>query len=163
MNNISEQAFKSAVNEIETMLDAKVLELILRGWSYYLTEDAPETWDALMKYKASKRLPIASHSSDSAIYSSADYNYKFRFWHDVTHLELNADFSYEGEILTAEKHLKEGQEWGLSELAIDILKADSVGQVEYYHHHDGLFVDNQEAFVQSCLRLGIRKAIAYKH
>jgi len=150
-----------AVKEIEMLITLKANECVGRGWNFYLTSDAPETFKDLKEQTVNMRIPIADYGSDKSIYSKY-VNSLFRFWHDVTHLELDKGFSVDGEMAVINEHLKAGRELRLSPLAMDILEADTKGQVLYYDRHKE-FVDNQKAFVDSCVQHGIRRAIAYAH
>lgn len=162
-NFILESDKKRAIAEIETFLDIVTVQLLATGWRYYVTDNAPETFKALCDIVGnSKNVPIASYGSESSIYSNKEYNYKFRFWHDVCHLELNANFSFEGECKVIENHLQQAIEFGLSGLALQILNADTYGQVKYYYQNKK-FVKNQAAFVDSCLAHGINKACTLPH
>jgi hypothetical protein len=161
MRNISEEEKYKAIEELKFFITCKARECEGYGWSYYLDDDAPESYKELVERSSTMHIPIATAGSETTIYG-ADVNSKFRFWHDVTHLELDSDFSLEGELKVIEKHIREGAEFGLSELALDILKADTEGQVRYYYRHKE-FIDNQEAFIDTCLKIGMRRAIAYAH
>ena len=108
------------------------------------------------------RIPIADYGSNTSIYSSSHSNTLFRFWHDVLHLENNLGFNFSDEMAVADLHIQAAKEFNLSGLAIRILEADTKGQVKYYFKHKE-FVNNQEAFVQSCIKLGIKNAIKLKH
>lgn len=167
MTNLHTEAeFDAAMDELKGFIDTMALRCILSGWSYYVTDDAPEKFKDLKARTVGKRIPIASYGSETSIYGSgqtgADYNHKFRFWHDVTHLELDQGFSKDGERAVIDDHLAEGRAFGLSELAMKILEADTLGQVEYYFKHRE-FVENQRAFVDSCVQHGIRMACGFKH
>lgn len=162
MLNILEKDFNNAVKEVEFFVTLRVKECIARGWSYYVTDNAPESFKELKERSSNFCIPISNNGCEATIYSSAKFNHMFRFWHDVTHIELNSGFSLNGEMKVIKHHLKEAQEMNLSELAINILRADTEGQVKYYYRNKE-FVNNQKAFVQTCLQLGINKAIAYKH
>lgn len=150
-----------AIQELKVFLTLKAKECIGRGWNYYLTEDAPETFRELKERSKGLTIPIASYGSDSSIYGN-HVNSLFRFWHDVTHLELDEGFSVDGELKVIGQHLKEAKEFRLSPLTMDILKADTEGQVLYYDRHKE-FVRNQSAFIDSCLQHGIGVAVAYEH
>jgi len=158
---ILEQDYQNAVREVEMLVQLKAKECQARGWSYYLTDDAPETYEGLKKRSAYMNIPIADYGSDTSIYSPR-INGLFRFWHDVTHLELDRGFSLSGEEVVCREHLAEGKELGLSILALRILEADTCGQVAYYFKHKK-FVENQAAFVQSVLNRGLSNALRVKH
>lgn len=162
MENVLERDFNSAVKEIEFLIKLKAQEKRAYGWSFYLSNEAPETYKELLEYADSMVIPINCNGSSSSIYSKPHINTLFRFWHDVIHIEEGLGFTLMDEGKVADIHIEEGREFGLSSLALQILEADTKGQVEYYYKHNK-FVDNQKAFVQSCLRIGIRNSIRFPH
>lgn len=137
-----------AIEELVKLIELQVEECKKRGWDYYSTsEGVPESYKALKEFKESKVLPIASYGCDTSIYTE-EVNVKFRFWHDVLHLENNKSFSRLGEHSVADLHIEAAVELGLSDLAINILKVDTKGQVDHYFE-TGDFVSNQKEFVLS--------------
>ena len=79
----------------------------------------------------------------------------FRAWHDLTHIELNAEFDQIGEI-----HVARYQSQFVPEgLLREIFLADTVGQTEFASATDGGFVTNQRAFVFDYLNVGSSQAI----
>lgn len=139
-----------AIEELVKLIDLQVEECKKRGWDYYATsEGVPESYKALKKFKESKVLPIANYGCDTSIYTE-EVNIKFRFWHDVLHLENNKSFSRLGEHSVADLHIQKAVELGLSELAIKILTVDTKMQVDYFFE-TGDFVSNQKDFVLSNL------------
>ena len=155
-NSILESDFNAAVLEIKDFLFQMARECKQRGWSFYTTSEAPESYKDLKAMTKDKCIPIADYGSDSSIYGK-HINTLFRFYHDVTHLENDWSFNQESEALTAEKHRQDGIEYGLSPLALQILWADTFGQVQYYVRNKR-FVNNQRDFVWMCLQVGINKA-----
>lgn len=158
----AEREFDKAVQEIRFFLMGKARECEGRGWSFYTTENAPESYSELVKRSSSMSIPIANYGSDKSIYGDSITNTLFRFYHDVIHLEEELTFSLEDECKAADIHLKDAVEFNLSPLALQILEADTKGQVRYYFKW-GKFVDNQKAFVQSCISKGIRNALRVEH
>ena len=153
---------KAAISELQNLIVSEALECQRRGWWFYITDHAPETWDELSAFKQGKLIPVASYGSEKTIYDSPMFNYLFRFWHDVLHLETGYDLSYEGEMAVAQMHVNCAINAGLSQLAVDIMAIDTKGQVEYYRRRHA-FVDDQEAFMYSALRVGYKTACAIKH
>jgi len=153
---------KLAIEELRVFITAKVEESQARGWSYKTTENAPESFKDLKAQTVHKCMPIASYGCDTSIYGDAKTNEMFRFWHDVTHLELDEGFSKSGEYAVIKDHLQEARLYGLSALATLILKIDTMGQVDYYFRHKE-FVNNQDAFLDTCLQRGMSLAIKVKH
>ncbi len=168
MQAINQEQYKAAVNELEQFIEKMKQECAYRGWGFWQVPEgkSPESFEALkfsvIEVGGGKNFPVLADSCDQTIYSKPEYNVWFRFWHDVTHLELNLGFGFDEEIKVAGAHLNAAREYGLSSLAQAILKADTVGQVTYYYQRKE-FVENQEAFVMSCLQHGIPTACRLKH
>lgn len=164
LNVLGQSAKQLAIKELSVFIDAKATALKVQGWSYYTTNDAPESFKELKEQSGitGKCLPIANYGCDTSIYGDAAINERFRFWHYVTHLQLNEGFSKKGEYAVIEQHLKEANEYGLSALATAILRIDTKGQVDYYFRHKE-FVQNQDAFLDTCLQRGTTLAIKVKH
>jgi len=152
----------AAIEEIKSFIVHSANECKKRGFSFFPTDKAPEGFKALKEQTINKNIPIANYGCDTSIYGCKDTNILFRFYHDVTHLELNQGFSKAGEYAVIEQHLKELKEWGASSLAIEIFYFDTIGQVDYYFKRKA-FIDNQMAFLDSCLQLGLKYALMAKH
>ena len=161
-NLILETTKQKAIDEVAALIEAKTLECFSRGWAFRPTDNAPESFKALKEKTIGGVIPVADYGCDKSIYKDASINIKFRFWHDVTHLELDKGFSVSGETSVIEAHKKEALDFGLSPLAMQILEADTIGQVLYYDKFK-CFVDNQAAWLDSCLKHGIKKALGFKH
>lgn len=161
INNINEEKIDNAISELENFIRDSANLLFFKGWNYFLTNNAPENFRELLSFKKGKIIPIANYGNNS-IYSDDKINGMFRFYHDVVHLELNANFSREGEYMTSDKHIEDGKKYGLSELALTILKIDTRSQVDYYFLHKK-FVKNQKTFLYSCLQHGSKTAIKIIH
>ena len=166
INPVSEKDFNKACAEVAAFVIAMAKECTARGWTFYATKDAPESYKALKKAAAEsfngKQLPIADYGSETSIYGSSEINTLFRFYHDVVHLENDYSFSKDGESKTAYVHIRDGVRFGLSPLALRVLEADTRGQVDYYFRWRK-FVNNQRAFVLSCISHGIVNAIKVEH
>ena len=155
-NQVLQSDFDLAIGELKLFLQTMAFRAQQRGWSYYATSDAPESYKDLKDMTKDKCIPIADYGSDSSIYGK-EIHTLFRFYHDVTHLENDWSFNQESETLTADKHREDGIAYGLSPLALQILWADTFGQVQYYFRNKR-FVNNQLDFVWMCLQVGINKA-----
>ena len=133
---------------------------------HHTAADAPNTWQALLDWHRAtcndtmRSLPVYDGASERTVYVTPAANHAFRAWHDATHIRLNADFTYAGEKLTAERQTSEAKEHGISELAQLMLWYDTYGQVELFQQRGG-FAANQLAFVSDCIRQGL--AFAIKH
>ena len=153
---------RHAIEELSTFIMVQADMCKSRGWSYKATENAPESFKDLKAQTTHKCIPIANYGCDTSIYDDNTINETFRFWHDVTHLELDVDFSMQGEYAVIDEHLKAAKQYGLSLLATRILFIDTAGQVEYYNKHSE-FVQNQKSFLNACISKGINSTIKVKH
>ena len=162
INILGQSAKQLAIEELSIFIDAQATALKIQGWKYFTTDKAPESFKALKGQTIGKRIPIANYGGDTSIYGDVAINERFRFWHDVTHLKLNEGFSKQGEYAVVEQHLLEAERYGLSPLAMAILRIDTKGQVDYYFRHKE-FVQNQDAFLDTCLLRGTDLAIKVKH
>lgn len=161
MRTVLEKDFNAAVSELSAFIVSKAAECKARGWNYHVSDNAPETYEALKQYADSRELPIAGYACDTAIFTP-EVNQAFRFWHDVRHLELDKGFTLLDELAVASDHIDEARQAGLSPLAIEILNADTSGQ-SLYHDRWGDFPANQTAFVWSCLQHGLKTARIVQH
>lgn len=153
--------WEAAIQEVEELVVGVAQAIIdSAAWDYELVGEgeAPETYNDLCKAAIDQIIPIADYGSNESIYSSAEVNGMFRFWHDVLHLEHGHSFSMKGETAVAELHLEWAVLNGLSPLARAILWADTYGQVCYYDRHKQ-FVSNQKAFVREYVQSGHSLAV----
>ena len=112
-----------------------------RSIDYRVSGDAPDDWQRLCEQTARDGfLTVWNGASDQTIYGSAEANWAFRAWHDTTHLNLDADFSLQGETVVAHAQAAEAGEHG------GLILADVLGQALYYDRW-GRFPENQIAFV----------------
>lgn len=94
------------------------------------------------------------------LFSSAEANIAYRFWHDVTHLERRRNFTNAHEIDMAAFHLWEAERHGLERGSLPwrLLQADSLGQTLHWAVlHE--FVLDQRVFVLNVLQFGIETAL----
>lgn len=120
---------------------------------YYLTENAPSTFKELVEYRHCNVLPVYSGGSDATIYEHAYQNYNFRFVHDLHHIKLNKDFSFEGELATIKSQYMKLLRWSFSvdytrQERMDLLKLfliDTTGQIDYYYKNKK-YVGDQLSF-----------------
>ena len=156
-----DKRYNSAISELTVFIQKRCLQLSLDGWSFHTTEDAPESFKELLTYKDSKIIPIASYGSENTIYKHEAINTLFRFWHDVLHLVHNKGFTLEDELYIASVHVDEAVK-ELSVDALNILWADTAGQIKYYYRWKQ-FVTYQEAFVREYIKSGDKTLITKFH
>ena len=150
----------NAIKELRQFISYKASQCMLSGWSYELNDDAPESFKALKATTKDKHILIATAGNEGTIYGE-HVNSLFRFWHDVTHITLNSGFSLEGETKVINQHIAEAIDYGLSPLALEILKADTLGQVHYYYKNKR-FVSDQVAFIDCVLNNGLKNTLKVK-
>lgn len=160
-NAVLEQDFNKAVAELAFVIHNAEMQLKTEGWGFWGAGegDAPESFQKLKSF--GKQFPVANYGCDKSIYPK-DVNIAWRFWHDCMHILYEKNFSKDAELFVMDRQLAYAKRLGVSQLALDIFEADMKGQVLYYAKH-GEFVDNQKAFVQSCLKVGIKNAIKVRH
>lgn len=141
---ITLRQFREACQELEQLVIDQAEYWLKQGYSFTITDEAPESYTELKAYAKSKRLPIASYGFTRGIYTRFG-NTLFRFWHDCLHLEYNLSFSLVDEIETAQAHLSAAKGNGLSWLAIELLGIDTIEQVKHYYSQ-GEFVEDQLLF-----------------
>ena len=118
--------------------------------------DAPNTFDALCVAYANKGklFPVYSEGNDQTIYSTPVVNMLARAWHDLIHIELNAEFTLAGESLVADQQSNNDI---FTTLEKEILLHEVVSQVKY-NIKNGFFPVNQKQFVLDCINLGYNDA-----
>lgn len=89
--------------------------------------------------------------SDNTIFGSPSTNWQFRAWHDMCHIQADADFSFEGEQKAAELQMTQvatlhGPTYKDKTRWLSLIRAEVIGQGEYYREH-GDFPNDQRAFV----------------
>ena len=133
------------------------------GWEARL--DAPNTWRdlrAAWKHSLSTGdpLPVFDGANSSAIFATPEAHLAYRFWHDITHLERNRNFTNPHELDMASYHLLQAEKRGLERGSLPwrLLHADAVGQVLHWSViHE--FVINQRVFVLNYVQYGIEAAL----
>ena len=125
------------------------------------TSDSRDSYQAMQTmYNKHDHIEVSTEGCDTAIYGTVP-NIAFRFWHDCIHCELRRDFSLAGEKAVIEYQIQELFEYGISNGAMNIFMADTIGQVRYYYKHNE-FVKDQARFITACLTQDITKAISIK-
>jgi hypothetical protein len=122
---------------------------------YQVSEDAPDTYVKLRAHlDRTKQMLVWSGGSENTIYAEPEVNWAFRAWHDWCHYYGAHPFTPEGERAVFEmqcSHLLlfygdclQTRQW------IKILRAEVIGQQEYFYKH-GRYPDDQRAFVEAYL------------
>lgn len=129
------------------------------GFGYAPAQDAPDTFDgvkAAYRHSMMRReaFPVWSGGSDCTIYGSAEANYAFRYLHDTAHVEVNGDFTFEGESKVALSAFRPVLQAFGDSLESRVYLADSLGQVHYHAQTGGQFPEDQAAFVTCVILRG---------
>ncbi len=124
------------------------------GPGYRATEFGISSWpDLKVQWRLSmlnnEPLPVWSGGSDKTVYLTPEINHAGRYWHDATHIRLQADFSLAGELKVAAAQIELASMWfGPGSLEVLLLTADTVGQALHYAK-SGMFVEDQLAFAKA--------------
>ena len=132
---------------------------------HYATSEAPSTWpelqawyqrwqDQAMAYGTCYVLPVFDGGCEHTIYDSVATNHAFRAWHDNTHLANGLSFSRKDEIAVGRIQIQQARAAGLSKRALDLISAETIGQIEFYYYH-GAYVNRQSDFARDVLKHGL--------
>jgi hypothetical protein len=135
------------------------------GFGWEARPDAPNTWAELREawqhsLATGNALPVFDGANSSAIFTTPEAHLAYRFWHDVTHLERNRNFTNPHELDMASYHLLQAEKHGLERGSLPwrLLHADAVGQVLHWSViHE--FVINQRVFVLNYIQFGVESAL----
>ena len=170
----AEMAFAQQRRAAEVALDGRILAARIRlsnfvreeaqsiartgavGW-FFTSAKAPSTFEqlkAVYAHSAKNKLylPIYDGACENTIYTSPYHNHCFRFWHDIAHIQLDLDFSFEGEADVARYHCdRVAMVFGMDSLEFKLMHIDTFVQL-IYHDKTGKFVDNQLEFALNLLK-----------
>jgi len=152
------QVLKSAIVEICTK------QLFTGGINYHTVQsgESIESFTALKQWRDDQSIkgsmPVLENGNTSSIYG-AELNELVRYWHDLTHLALDCDFTVLSELRVADEHKKQLRSLDVPERIIKLVYYDIAGQVQYYAKHKA-FVCDGLAFVAMCDKHNIGYAVA---
>lgn len=140
-------------NPLFPMFNVCAMMMARKVWpqGYDLSDtNAPDSLTRLKaEYAARGRITIFSGGCSNTIFDDAGTNQDFRAWHDYCHIEMNADFSFEGE--RAAFNLQASHihnHWGSVDTGralIQVLEAEVIGQARYWRLYKK-YVGNQRGF-----------------
>lgn len=151
------ERFNNGIKVIKAFLDD-----VYRNKNFSI---APTTTDNFDKFvaetEANGYITVTLEGCENTIYKTDDcsgvfYNILARVWHDTWHLNSHLNFSASDEKIVCELQIQEFKEWfnkndnKLLEDCIKIIKADIVGQLEYYDKFKQ-FVPHQISFIMGYL------------
>jgi hypothetical protein len=124
--------------------------------SYRVSDYAPDTYEKLKAHlDLTKCMVVWSGASESTIYACPEANWAFRAWHDWCHYTGRHEFTPGGERAVFEMQklhlLLLYGDCATTRRWIDILRAEVIGQQEYFYEH-GHYPEDQRAFVEAELR-----------
>lgn len=135
------------------------------GFRWAARPDAPNTWTALREawqhsLSTGEALPVFDGANSSTIFTTPKANLAYRFWHDVTHLKRNRNFTNPHELDMASYHLLQAEKHGLERGSLPwrLLHADAVGQVLHWSVINE-FVINQRVFILNYVQFGVEAAL----
>lgn len=113
-------------------------------------DDAPQTYEALIgRLDGGERMMVWGGASGRTIYGSHAVNLAFRAWHDWWHWRIRAPFTIAGETAVCEAQIAHATQVLGEDPVIDVLlRAEIIGQNEYYRWHKRFPVD-QRSFVEA--------------
>jgi hypothetical protein len=134
---------------------AATSQLVGFGWvpSPTAPADFPSLQRAYWKSCLSGRpLSVSDQHCEGTIYAGRDANLAFRFWHDLTHVALEAGFDLDGELAVASAQLDVLQAAGRGPASLEyvMLHHDTIGQT-ICSAVAGDFPEEQACFVRRCI------------
>ena len=154
-----DQEFRDARRELTAFVYTQAVATARRvGYWWTGVADAPSTLEEMICWArlcagGDGLFPVSNEACEGTIYLSSEANMAFRFWHDMLHLSMHKDVSYDDEMQVAAEHLRVAGASGLSNMAKAMLRADTYGQSMYYQAH-GKFPEDQLAFVKKAIVSG---------
>lgn len=115
---------------------------------YEASPDAPSTYDQLVaEWDRGGTFRVFDGGCTDTIYYEEAANHAFRFWHDLTHLDLEAKFTVEGEWYVALLQREEVEQvFGKGSDEALVIWIDTYGQVVEFGR-TGEFLTDQRGFV----------------
>jgi hypothetical protein len=130
-------------------LDRELNRIILELAPAHVARDvAPETFrDLMTAHGQGGEMPVWAGASDATIYADERVNHAARAWHDGHHIAGLHDFTLAGETAACERQIVEllRRYPSAPRRALDIIRAEVIGQATYAGLH-GAFPVDQYAF-----------------
>lgn len=166
MNSFTEAQLQAACETLTTFVWERALATRARtGVDWAFAPDAPNTYKELRQawqhsLSTGAPLPVLNDHSESVIFTEPEGNYVYRYWHDVTHLERERNFSNPHELDMASFHLWDAEQHGLTRGSLPwrLLHADAVGNVLHWAVYRE-YVRDQKVFILNAVRYGLDAAL----
>lgn len=133
------------------------------GWLF--TAEAPNTFRELrnawnVSLATGAPLSISNTDCESVIFTEPNANAAYRYWHDVTHLERERNFTNPHELDMANYHLWDAEQQGLTRGSLPwrLLHADAVGNVLHWSVYRQ-YVADQKVFILNAVKFGLDAAL----
>ncbi len=97
-------------------------------------------------YRLHGYILVWTGASDKTIFGCRITNYKFRAWHDLIHIKLQAPFTPEGEYQVMLEQINELPAFK------EILECEIMGQVQY-EQENGFFPEDQIEFARAYMQM----------
>ena len=141
---------------INSVVWAMARHCMPEGWD--VSDDAPETFDALQAYVAEHdRICVSSLNSERTIFGYPETNWAFRAWHDWTHIARGLPFTLAGETETCrvqrvhfESQYRDWHPWTRGFIGA-ILECEVVEQARF-KEETGAFPEDQRAFTGEAMK-----------
>lgn len=156
---MNKMQFQQGVIDLESFLLAWKLDMLEKGYEIKPFAHAPSTYNELllMHLTYPNLLVVYDGGSANTIFSSPDMNFTFRAFHDFGHLAHRLDFQFKNEMKLGELQANEIYDDLLGTVGIeranvvrDIVRAEIIGQIEYYQIHRR-YIDDQQTYVKGYL------------
>lgn len=132
--------FKDQIKNFEMIIDRQLKEFNVK---YMVVENAPNNFTDMVNFREKHGyFGIYGGGSDFTIFSSPEYNFKFRALHDMIHFTLGLTFSFKDELKLSEIHANTMP----TKILQDILNIEVGGQIKYYMENKR-YVVNQKVFM----------------
>lgn len=166
MNDFTEAALTSARTSLtEFVWERAEATRVRTGVAWRFTPEAPNTYPALRRawsesLTTGAPLPISDADCESVIFTEPEANAAYRYWHDVTHLERERNFSNPHELDMAHFHLWDAEQHGVTRGSLPwrLLRADAIGNVMHWSVYRE-YVLNQEVFILNAVQYGLDAAL----
>lgn len=163
--HITNRRLVDASDQLQRLVRDRATGLTTKvGFGYRPSPTAPTAFDELQReYTACScsglPLRVSSEFSDRTVIG-AEFSPAFRFWHDLTHVALDQDFTRAGEIAVGAEQLRQAElvGHGPGSLPWRLLFAETIGQTECAARL-GSFPEDQVAFTWDYLDHGLPDAI----
>lgn len=126
-----------------------------RRQSFSATHDYANFAEMKADYARRGTITVNTAHGENTIFANKDINARFRFWHDMAHLAVDAPFTAEGERLAAGYQMSQvralvGPSDADKARWVALIDCEVNGQTSYFMEH-GEFPDNQRAFALAYL------------